>query len=82
MPLLNLFGWYVTGVVLMLALTMLRVDRWVSRIPTTAFAAIYAANLALPALMSMAAGIWPAAALATLPIALVGLAGMRRAEAK
>jgi putative membrane protein len=81
MPLLNLFGWYVTGVVLMIALATLRVDRWMSRIPTSAFAAIYAANLALPALMSVAAGIWPAAALATLPIALVAIAGMRRSEA-
>jgi uncharacterized membrane protein len=78
MPLLNLAGWYFTGLVLMLALASLRVDRWAVRVPTRAFAAVYLANLALPALMALAAGIWPAAVLATLPVLLVGVAGMRR----
>ena len=81
MPLLNLAGWYVTALVLMAALTLLRIDRWAGRVPTMSFAWIYAANLALPALMALAAGLWPAAVLAVLPIGLVALAGARRMEA-
>jgi putative membrane protein len=80
MPLLNLAGWYVTALALMLALTLLRIDRWSVRVPTAAFAAIYLANLALPALMALAAGIWPAAILAVVPVTLAGLAGMRRRD--
>jgi len=82
MPLLNLAGWYVTALVLMAALTLLRIDRWAARVPTTSFALIYAANLALPALMAMAAGLWPAAVLATLPVTLVALVGTRRTETR
>ena len=80
MPLLNLAGWYFTALLLMTALSMLQVDRWTSRVPTNALAAIYAANLALPALMSIAAGLWPAAALAALPVTLAAASGVRRGE--
>jgi putative membrane protein len=71
MPLLNLVGWYVTGLALMLALDLLGVDRWLDRVPTTPLFGVYAANLALPVIMSVAAGIWPAAVLSLIPLAIV-----------
>ena len=70
MPLLNLVGWYATGIALMAALTALRVDRWLVAVPTFPLLGIYAANLALPVVMAGAAGLWPASVLAVLPVAL------------
>ena len=70
MPLLNLVGWYVTGIALMSALTMLRADRWLFLVPTRPLLGVYAANLALPVIMAAAAGLWPASVLAVLPLAL------------
>ena len=78
MPLGNLGGWYVTGVALMAALTLLRVDRWLDDVPTMPLVGIYGANLALPVLMSAAAGLWPAAVLALLPVTIA--AAMARAR--
>lgn len=78
MPLLNLAGWYVTGFALMAALALLKVDRWLSRVPTPSLFGIYAANLALPVVMAAAAGLWPAAALAVVPIAVAATAARAR----
>ena len=64
MPLLNLVGWYVTGLVLMAALAALRTDEWVREIPAGWFIAFYCANLLLPVGMSVAAGLWGAIAAA------------------
>ncbi|HET7231049.1 MAG TPA: carotenoid biosynthesis protein [Longimicrobium sp.] len=61
MPLLNLFGWYVTGLALMGALAALRSDAWVQRLPARWLAGFYAANLLLPVGMILARGLWPAA---------------------
>jgi uncharacterized membrane protein len=74
MPLLNLFGWYVTGLALMALLVLLGVDRWVERIPTSAvnaFAFIYAANLALPVGLTLAGGMPGAALTALAALAIV-----------
>jgi putative membrane protein len=79
MPLLNLVGWYVTGLALMAALDLLKVDRWLYRVPTPSLFGIYAANLALPVVMAAAAGLWPAAALAVVPLALAATAARARA---
>lgn len=57
MPWLNLFGWYVTGVVLMTALASLRVDVWLDRLSTRWLAVYYALNLALPLGMCLVAGL-------------------------
>jgi len=70
MPLLNLVGWYVTGLALMTALTALRVDRWLFLVPTAPLLGVYVANLALPVIMAAAAGLWPASVLAVLPLAM------------
>jgi uncharacterized membrane protein len=60
MPLLNLVGWYVTGLALMAALSWLRVDSWMARLPLRWLAGFYLANLLLPLGMLAAAGLWPA----------------------
>jgi putative membrane protein len=71
MPLLNLFGWYVTGLALMGALSALRADAWIERLPVRWLAGFYAANLLLPLGMILAQGFWPAA---LLTIAALGAA--------
>ena len=60
MPTLNLFGWFVTGVALMVACAALRVDRWLDRVPTPWLLGFYGANLLLPVGMNVAAGLWGA----------------------
>jgi uncharacterized membrane protein len=62
MPLLNLFGWYVTGIALMGALALLRTERWLAELPGGWLASYYGANLALPLAMCAAAGLWGAVA--------------------
>ena len=60
MPGLNLFGWYVTGVVLMGGLALLRAEVWTARVGERWWAAFYLANLVLPLGMCAAAGLWTA----------------------
>lgn len=62
MPLLNLVGWYVTGLVLMGAFAALRSEAWIRPLPHRWLGAYYLANLALPLGMSVAAGLWGAVA--------------------
>ncbi len=57
MPWLNLVGWYVTGVVLMTALVLLRADRWVARIPTGWLTKYYGLNPLMPLGMCAVAGL-------------------------
>jgi uncharacterized membrane protein len=70
MPWLNLFGWYVTGLVMMGALAFLRSDGWIRGLPLRWLAGFYLVNLALPVGMNVAAGLWGAVV-----AALVALAG-------
>jgi putative membrane protein len=60
MPLLNLLGWFVTGVVIMLVFEVMRVGRWTTMLPARWLIAFYGANLLLPVGMSVAAGLWGA----------------------
>ena len=62
MPVLNLVGWYVTGLTLMIALSALRADRWIALLPLRWLIAFYGANLLLPVGMTAAAGLWGAVA--------------------
>ena len=62
MPLLNLVGWYVTGLALMETLRLLRADAWLRDVPLGWLSAFYAANLILPIGMSLVAGLWGAVA--------------------
>src|SRR5207253_2367617 len=68
MPLLNLVGWYVTGVLLMAALAACRAEAWAAGISTRWLLTFYAANLAVSLGMIVAAGLWGAL--------LVSLAGV------
>lgn len=68
MPLLNLAGWYVTGLVLMMALAWLHADDWISRLALPWQLGFYGANLLLPLGMSLVAGL--RAAVVTTVIAL------------
>jgi putative membrane protein len=56
MPWMNLFGWYVTGVLLM-ALLAWRDDGWVAELPLRWLLAFYGANVLLAAGMCAAAGL-------------------------
>ena len=58
MPYLNLFGWYVTGLALMGALSVLDADEWGATLPSSWLLGYYLANLALPLGMIVAAGLW------------------------
>ncbi len=80
MPMLNLAGWYATGVALMVVLAWLRADRWLVDVPTAPLLGIYGANLALPVVMAGAAGLWPAAVLAVVPVALAGSVALARSR--
>lgn len=60
MPLLNLFGWYVTGIALMSALSLLRTERWLRPLSIRWLGWFYAANVLLPLGMTTAAGMWGA----------------------
>jgi uncharacterized membrane protein len=64
MPLLNLFGWYLTGLALMGLLVALRADEWIDALPPSALRSlgvIYAANLVLPMGLAIAGGMGGAA---------------------
>lgn len=73
MPLLNLVGWYVTGLALMACLAWIRADRWIAPLPAGWLAWFYGANLLLPLGMILARGFWPAAALTVGVLAAVAL---------
>jgi uncharacterized membrane protein len=62
MPVLNLVGWFVTGVALMVAFVLLRADRWIAGLTPAWLIGFYLANLILPVGMSIAAGLWGAIA--------------------
>lgn len=69
MPLLNLVGWYVTGIVLAAALEALRANRWLSTLSPRWLAAFYGANLLLPIGLAAVAGMWGAVALTLVVVA-------------
>lgn len=61
MPLMNLLGWYVTGVVLMAALEWMGARSWLGGGSAGWLMAFYGANLILPLGMTLTAGMWGAA---------------------
>jgi uncharacterized membrane protein len=82
MPILNLVGWYVTGLALMIALSALRADRWIALLPLGWLVAYYGANLLLPIGMSAAAGLWGAVAATTGAMLLCWLVAGRLSAAR
>lgn len=77
MPLLNLFGWYVTGIALMAALAALRSNTWIDRLPVRWLAGFYGANLLLALGMTAAAGLWGAVAATLIVLGAVAAFGIR-----
>ena len=77
MPLLNLFGWFVTGLALMAVLSLTRADRWAKTLDRRWLWSYYGANLVLPVGMCVVAGHWGAVAASALAIA--ACAAMMRA---
>ena len=75
MPWLNLAGWYVTGVVLMLALVVVRSDAWIGRLSDRWLGWFYALNLALPLGLVLATGGWGALAATITSLASCGVVG-------
>jgi uncharacterized membrane protein len=73
MPLLNLLGWYLTGLALMFAFQGLRADRWTDRLSPGVWAAYYGGNLLLPIGMCVAAGLWGAVLLSVATLVGVGV---------
>ncbi|MBX9768903.1 MAG: carotenoid biosynthesis protein [Bdellovibrionales bacterium] len=74
MPILNLFGWYVTGLVLSSVLAALRSEKWLAKIPLMGMVLLYFANVALPLGMCVIAGLWNAVlctVIAGFPVILV-----------
>jgi uncharacterized membrane protein len=78
MPLLNLAGWYVTGLVLMALLAVMRAERWIDRLDARWIAMFYVANSLLPIGLSAAAGLWGAVVLSA--IATLMCVAVARAE--
>jgi uncharacterized membrane protein len=81
MPLLNLFGWFVTGVLLMAALAALRADDWMRALPLRWLALFYLANLLMPLGMNVAAGLWGAVAATAVVLLAVARPVLRAAPA-
>lgn len=72
MPLLNLFGWAVTGAALMAALEALSVRRWTALLPRRWLHGYWAVNLALPLGLCAAGGAWGAVLLTGVVVAGLG----------
>jgi len=72
MPWLNLFGWYVTGVVLMGTLAKLRAEEWTARVSPKWWAGYYGANLLMPLGMCVVAGLWLAVFATVVVLGLMG----------
>jgi uncharacterized membrane protein len=68
MPWLNLFGWYVTGIALMVVLATLRADRWLADVSIRWLAGFYAVNLALSLGIDAAAGLGGAVIASAIPL--------------
>ncbi len=70
MPYINLAGWFITGLVLMTALHLLKTDAWLDRLSVRWMASYYLLVLLLPLIMVAAGQLWLAAALTTITIGL------------
>jgi putative membrane protein len=80
MPLVNLAGWYVTGLALMLALQAVRAGEWLDRIPARLMAAYWGVTLLMPLGMNSAAGLTGAVLAGLAPILVLGAAALVRAR--
>ena len=58
MPLLNLLGWFATGLGLMAILEATRSERWLMKVPKKFWIFFYAVTLSLPLGMCLVTGLW------------------------
>lgn len=58
MPWINLFGWYVTGIVLMATLHLLKAEKWIESVSFKWMAAYYGLVFLMPLLMVVVGGLW------------------------
>lgn len=72
MPLINLFGWFVTGLALMGLLVAFKVDRWIEQLSVRWMALYYGLTLLMPFGMVLAAGLWGAAGVTLLAVGAWG----------
>lgn len=73
MPWINLAGWLLTGVVLMTALYLLKVDNWIPRLSTTWMVKYYLLVLMMPMVMVVVAGLWLSVAFTVISMGLCAL---------
>ncbi len=79
MPLVNLVGWMLTGVVLMMLIQAASNAKWLDRLSVRWNAAYYGLTVLMPLGMLLAAEMWTGAAIGlAVPAALVAFALMRR----
>ena len=72
MPLINLFGWFFTGAVIMSAIEWLGVRRWMQQLSVRWMAAYYVVVLLMPFGMVLAAGLYGAAIATAASVAAIG----------
>jgi uncharacterized membrane protein len=60
MPLQNWVGWYLTSVVLMMALRWMRVETWLHQLSFSWLVAFYSLNILIPLGMLLVSAAWPA----------------------
>jgi putative membrane protein len=72
MPWLNLLGWFVTGVLLLTAMSGLRADAWIARLSPQWLLVWFGLNLLLPLGLCGAAGFHGAVAASLSVLALAG----------
>jgi uncharacterized membrane protein len=72
-PLLNLFGWFVTGLVLMAALELTQTWKWLDRISPRYAYAFYGANLMLPVGLVLCSKLFGPLAVSTVAYLLLGI---------
>lgn len=70
-PILNLVGWYATGVLIHLGFEGLRVFEWMAKISPSQLLLFYGANLILPLGIVVAAGLWEAVLISAVCYGLV-----------
>ncbi|MEM8485106.1 MAG: carotenoid biosynthesis protein [Bacteroidota bacterium] len=73
MPWINLAGWLLTGIVLMAALYLLKVDNWISRLSASWMVKYYLLVLMMPMVMVVVAGLWWSVGLTVVSMGLCAL---------
>lgn len=73
MPWINLLGWYVTGIVLMTTLHLLKAERWIESVSFKWMAAYYGLVFLMPFLMVIVGGLWWAMAATLVALGICAL---------